>query len=248
MRAGGSEWIIGRRLAAAGPVGGAGPLAGVDVCGVTSSVERQTARWRRYWEKHSRSYDRQMGFWDRRLFRDSRSWVCAQAGGEVLEVAIGTGLNLPCYPDGVRLTGIDFSGSMLAVARRRAAGLGVPVDLREGDAQRLAFPDASFDTVVCTFSLCAIPDEAQAVAEMSRVLRPGGLLLLADHVAGRGWPVRAVQGLMEVVSVPTGGEHFRRRPLETVQRAGFAVEQQQRFGPAGIVERLAARKPAHPPA
>jgi ubiquinone/menaquinone biosynthesis C-methylase UbiE len=185
--------------------------------------------------------------WDKRLFRDSRAWVCGQASGDVLEVAVGTGLNLSHYPQGVRLTGLDYSAAMLAIARRRAAELGVDVDLQEGDAQEMAFPDASFDTVVCTYSMCAIPDERQAVAELSRVLRPGGLLLLADHVAARNWPVRAVQRLMEVVSVPTGGEHFLRRPLETVQSAGFEVEQQQRFGPAGVVERLAARKPAPRP-
>src|SRR5579859_1052695 len=140
-------------------------------------------RWRRYWDKHSASYDKQMGFFDRVLFGDSRAWVCAQAAGDTLEVAIGTGLNLPLYPPGIRLTGIDLSAAMLAIARRRAQQLGRAVDLREADAHALPFPGAAFDTVVCTFSLCAIPDEHQAVSEMTRVLRPGGLLLLADHIA-----------------------------------------------------------------
>jgi ubiquinone/menaquinone biosynthesis C-methylase UbiE len=70
-------------------------------------------------------------------------WVCSQASGEVLEVAIGTGRNLPFYPKGVRLTGINFSPTMLDIARRRAADLGREVDLREGDAQALEFPDAA---------------------------------------------------------------------------------------------------------
>lgn len=67
------------------------------------------------------------------------------------------------------------------------------MDLRHGDAQALEFPGACFDTVVCTFSLCAIPDDRKAVAEMARVLRPGGLLLLADHVEASRWPARAAR-------------------------------------------------------
>ena len=77
---------------------------------------------------------------------------------------------------------------------------------------------------------------------MARVLRPGGLLLLADHIVGSSWPVRAGQRLLELVTVPLGGEHFRRRPLTHVQAAGLRVERRDRFK-AGIVERLAARKP-----
>jgi ubiquinone/menaquinone biosynthesis C-methylase UbiE len=146
--------------------------------------DRRTQRLRRYWDRHARKYDKQMAFWERRLFGDGRQWVCAQASGEVLEVAIGTGRNLPYYPPGIRLTGIEFSPQMLQLARRQAEQLGRDVDVRLGDAQALDFPDASFDTVVCTLSLCAIHDERRAIAEMWRVLRPGGRLLLLDHVAG----------------------------------------------------------------
>ena len=198
-------------------------------------------RWRRYWDKHSASYDKQIGFFDRHLFRDSRAWVCAQAGGRTLEVAIGTGLNLPLYPAGITLTGIDFSPAMLDIARRRAGELGAAADLREADAQALPFAGETFDTVVCTFSLCAIPDHRRALAEMHRVLRPGGLLLLADHVAGSARPTRAVQRLLEVVTVPLQGEHFPRRPLDQVNDLGFTVERRDRFT-LGLVERIAARR------
>jgi SAM-dependent methyltransferase len=116
------------------------------------------------------------------------------------------------------------------------------VDLREGDAEALRFPDASFDTVVCTFSLCAIPGERTAIAEMARVLRPGGRLLLADHVAAATRPARAVQRLIELVTVPLGGEHLLRRPVNQVLTAGLEVERVGRFK-LGIVERVAARKP-----
>ncbi len=179
---------------------------------------------------------------DRMVFRDTRSWLCGQATGDVLEVAIGTGLNLPHYPAGIRLVGIDLSVAMLALARRRAAELGREVQLRVGDAEALDVPDDSVDTVVCTFSLCGIPDPDRAVAEMARVLRPGGRLLLADHVASTAWPVRAVQRLTEVVSVPAAGEHFRRRPVEQVRAAGLTVVHRERFA-LGVVERLVATTP-----
>ena len=207
--------------------------------------ERRQQRLRRYWDSHAGSYDRQMGFFDRHLFAGSRDWVCSRAAGQVLEVAVGTGLNLAHYPAGVRLTGIDHSPEMLRIARDRAGQLALSADLRQGDAQALEFDDASFDTVVCTFSLCAIPDDRTAVAEMARVLRPGGRLLLADHVEAVPWPVRAAQALIELITVPAQGEHFRRRPARHVQALGFTIESRDRLK-LGIVERLAARKPLHP--
>jgi ubiquinone/menaquinone biosynthesis C-methylase UbiE len=205
--------------------------------------DKRTQRLRRYWDEHARSYDRQMAFWERRLFGDGRHWVCSQATGDVLEVAIGTGRNLPYYPQNIRLTGIEFSPAMLELARHQADELGRTVDLRLDDAQALKLPDAAFDTVVCTLSLCAIPDERRAVAEMKRVLRPGGQLLLLDHVAGAPRWVRAIQWLLELATRPLGGEYLRRRPLLHVQAEGFEIEQRER-SKLGIVERLTARKPA----
>jgi ubiquinone/menaquinone biosynthesis C-methylase UbiE len=208
---------------------------------VSAKSSARTQRWQRYWDRKASSYDREIAFFDRRLFKDSREWVCGQAAGAVLEVAIGTGLNLPHYPNDVRLTGVDYSAAMLALARARAADLDRPVDLRAGDAQALEFADDSFDTVVCTFGLCAIPDDVAAIAEMRRVLRPGGMLLLADHVAGSKRPVRMVQRLLELITVPQASEHFLRRPHDTVLAAGFTIVRQERFA-LGVVERLAARK------
>jgi ubiquinone/menaquinone biosynthesis C-methylase UbiE len=199
-------------------------------------------RLRRLWDRNARSYDKQMGFFDRHLFADTREWICSRATGQVLEVAIGTGLNLARYPDDIRLTGVDWSAPMLDEARRRARQLGRAVDLRQGDAQALVFGDASFDTAVCTFSLCSITDDRQAVHEMARVLRPGGLLLLADHVVATGWPARAAQGVLDLVTIPVGGEHYRRRPIRHVRALGFTIDQHDRFK-LGIIERLAARKP-----
>ncbi|RSN21512.1 SAM-dependent methyltransferase [Amycolatopsis sp. WAC 01416] len=199
------------------------------------------ARWNRYWDGKSQNYDREMQFLDRKLFGDSRAWACGQATGDVLEVAVGTGLNLPLYPEGVTLTGIDLSDGMLAIARGRVERLGHPVTLRRADAHDLPFDADSFDTVVCTLGLCAIPDDGKALREMARVLRPGGRLILLDHIASSSRAVRGLQWLAERVTVPMAGEHFLRRPLDKIGGLGLAVERRERFK-LGLVERLVARK------
>jgi ubiquinone/menaquinone biosynthesis C-methylase UbiE len=199
----------------------------------------RSSRWQRYWDRKAPTYDKEMHVWERRLFKDSRQWACGQTFGNVLEVAVGTGLNLPFYPSGVSLTGIDLSERMLDLARQR----GREATLAQGDAHSLPFPDATFDTVVCTFGLCAIPDPDTAVAEMVRVLRPGGRLVLVDHVPSTSAMVRGVQWLLERVTVPLAGEHFLRRPASRLGTHGLEIEQQERFS-RGIVERVAARKPA----
>src|SRR5260370_32901010 len=163
---------------------------------MTHSTGPSGERLRRYWDKSAKSYDGQMALFERVLLADGRKWAGSQASGDVLEVAIGTGRNLPFYRSDVRLTGVEFSPAMLDIARERASALGRQVDLRLGGAQSLALPDATFDTVVCTLSLCAIPDERRAIAEMKRALRPAGRLMLVDHVAGAPASVPASQSLL----------------------------------------------------
>ncbi len=146
-------------------------------------VDAETARVRGIYEAMAPRYDRVTAVAERLLFGDGRRWACAQASGQVLEAAVGTGRNLACYPADVQLTGVELSPGMLAQAQARAETLHRRVDLRLGDAQHLTFPDATFDTVLATLTLCSIPDDHAAVREMARVLRPGGRLVLLDHVA-----------------------------------------------------------------
>ena len=176
------------------------------------------------WDRRAVHYDAAGRLLERLLIGDSRAWIGRQATGRTLEVAVGTGRNLPHYPAGLDLTGLDLSPEMLARARRRAAELGRRVDLREGDAERLPFPDGSFDTVVCTLALCAVPDREAAIAEIDRVLRPGGRLLLLDHVERR-WR--------------------RGRPADLAADRGFRPDRRDRLR-LGVIDRLAARKPASP--
>ncbi|UYM05670.1 class I SAM-dependent methyltransferase [Solicola gregarius] len=208
---------------------------------LAAAVDKQ----RRIWAKEAKRYDRQMAFWERVLFGDARAWVCAQASGDVLEVAIGTGRDLPFYPPDIRLTGLDLSPEMLAIAKDAASHIGRTVTLKEGDAHQLPYPDESFDTVVCVFSLCNITDMRKAIAEMHRVLRPGGPLLLADHVISTNPIARGVQRAFEKLTIRLAGDHQTRRPLPIVTDTGFTIERRQR-DKLGIVERITAHKPSCP--
>jgi ubiquinone/menaquinone biosynthesis C-methylase UbiE len=116
-----------------------------------------------------------------KVMQRQRERVVPLAGGEILEVGIGSGLNLPFYDRGKvsRIVGIDPSAEMLAMARQRVDGL--PVELLQGSAEALPLDAASFDTVLLTFTLCTIPGVEAALQQMRRVLKPGGTLLFCEH-------------------------------------------------------------------
>lgn len=202
-----------------------------------SAIERQ----RRIYDADAVHYDRGMAQLERVWFPGGRAWLGTRAQGRVLDVAIGTGLTLPHYPAAASVTGIDISTGMLGIARHRAAELDRKVDLHQGDAQHLPFDNASFDTVVCALALCCVPDSARAIDEMQRVLVPGGRLLLLDHIGSSLPPLRWVQRLIEQATVRSAGEHFTRRSLPLVQRAGFVIDEAERSR-LGTVERLSAHR------
>jgi ubiquinone/menaquinone biosynthesis C-methylase UbiE len=203
----------------------------------------ENERVRRIMDKEAPRYDRQMNFFDRVLFTGGREWICSGAQGDVLEIAVGSGRNLPVYPDGTKLTAIEFSPEMLKLAKDRAGGESLDVDLRPGDAQALEFDDESFDTVVCCLALCTIPDPAKAAREAHRVLRPGGTFRALEHVRSPALLVRGVQRAMDPLSVRFAGDHLVREPLEYLRPAGFEIEHLER-SKWGIVERVVARKRA----
>jgi ubiquinone/menaquinone biosynthesis C-methylase UbiE/predicted ester cyclase len=207
------------------------------------SIPDETDRVRRIFDKQAPKYDKSMARFERLLFSGNRGWACSRAEGEVLEIAAGTARNLPFYPDAVRVIGVELSPEMAALGRKRAEDLGRQIDMRVGDAEALDFPDESFDTVVCTYGLCTIPDDAAAVREAKRVLRPGGKIVLAEHVRSPNPVVRAIQRLLDPLAHRFGGDHLLREPLDHLTAEGFEVEEVRR-AKAGWVELVAARKPA----
>jgi ubiquinone/menaquinone biosynthesis C-methylase UbiE len=203
---------------------------------------RETERVRELQDKEAPRYDRQISFFERVLFGGGREWVCSRARGEVLELAAGTLLNLPHYPPEVKLTAIELSPKMAAVGRKRAEELGRSIDLRVGDVQKLDLSSESFDTVTCTLGFCTIPDTTAAAQEAYRVLRPGGQLLMLEHVRSPARAVRGVERLLEPLFIRFMADHLLRDPLDYLPGVGFEMDELLR-SKWGIVERLRAHKP-----
>jgi len=202
----------------------------------------ETERIRRIFDKQAPKYDQSMSRFEGWLFAGNREWVGERAEGQVLDIAAGTARNLPYFSPEAKLTGIELSPEMAALGRKRAEDLGRELEMVVGDATALPFPDESFDTVVCTYGLCTIPDDAAAVREAKRVLRPGGRILLAEHVRSPNPIISTVQRMLDPLAHRLGGDHLLREPLDHLAAEGFAVTEVKRQK-AGWVELVSARKP-----
>jgi ubiquinone/menaquinone biosynthesis C-methylase UbiE len=167
-----------------------------------------------------------------------RHELLQKASGDVLEVAVGTGKNLPHYPRGCAITAIDLSPEMLNVARKRADRLDLDATFQVMDAEALDFPDGSFATVVSTLSTCTFPNPVKALREMARVCRPGGKVLLLEHGrSSRPRLARFQDRRAEGFSKPLGC-HWNREPLELLRHAGLTTVTARRtfFGVLHTVE------------
>ena len=191
--------------------------------------EAQSAVTRRY-ERLARVYD---------LYTQPMEWMggaqrrrrlLARASGRVLEVGIGTGASLAHYPHGIDLVGLDVAAGMLTRARRRAGRTGVTAQWVQGDAHRLPFDDGAFDTTAAACVFCSVPDPRRGLAELARVTRPDGRVLLLEHVRPRN---RALGRLFDGLSPLTRrlfGPEINRRTEATARAAGLALLEVRREG------------------
>ena len=156
-----------------------------------------------------------------------RSKVVPLASGDVFEIGCGGGINQPFYDRSVvsSYAGIDPGAKLLDYARAEAAKKGWQADIREGVGEAIPFPGESFDTVVCTYTMCSVEDQAQVVREMRRILRPGGQLLFLEHGRAPDASVAGWQDRIEPWWKPVaGGCHLTRPITPAVEQGGFAVE------------------------
>jgi ubiquinone/menaquinone biosynthesis C-methylase UbiE len=169
-------------------------------------------------------YDPLGARWEEKHGAALRRQLLADARGRVLELGVGTGLTLSHYPEIDELVGVDPSEPMLRRARARAAELGREVTLVQAPAEELPFEDASFDTVITMAVLCTVRDPDRALAEVRRVLRPGGQFIFAEHVRAADPKLARWQDRLERPwGFFAGGCHPNRRTLETIESAGFEV-------------------------
>lgn len=158
-----------------------------------------------------------------RAITDARRDTLAPARGHVLEIGVGTGLNLICYPGNVgRLTSVGPEPELDPRARERARRAGLFVDHVHGVAEALPLPDGAFDTVVVTFVMCSLPDPVSATRELARVLAPGGQLLFLEHIIGRpGLTRRAQRAVEPVMRRINCGCSLLRDTRATLEEGGF---------------------------
>ena len=184
-------------------------------------------------------YDRQEALMERLLVARLRRSLWSKVRGQrVLEVGVGTGKNVAHYPAGARMVAVDLVPEMATRAARRIAESGVRTDIALMDAQVLAFKDGSFDTVVATFVFCSVPDPVAGLRELRRVLRPGGQLLLLEHVRAEQPLVGAFMDLLNPVATRMMGANINRRTVDNVRTAGFQVTGVEKH--AGIIRLIEA--------
>lgn len=149
-----------------------------------------------------------------------RAELLSHAQGKTLEIGMGSGLNLPHYPENVHLTGIEPDSSMRKKSLKRSRSLNVKVE--DGDAMALAYPDSEFDTVVATLVFCTIADPQKAIKEVYRVLKPGGTFLLLEHVRKNGPFIGTLlDKLTPICAHIADGCHLNRDPSHFITSEGF---------------------------
>ena len=159
-----------------------------------------------------------------------RKRLMSQAHGKILDVACGTGLNFSIFPSASEITAIDLSPRMLEIARQKVAALNLNVQLKMMDAQRLEFPDGTFDTVTSTLSTCTFPDPIQALQEMKRVCRAGGLILLLEHGhSSLSWLANYQDRHVFQHYQQNAGCRWNQDPLNLVKVAGLNILSSKRF-------------------
>lgn len=150
-----------------------------------------------------------------------RMELLKEMNGKILEVGVGTGKNIEFYPDQADITAIDFSSKMLLKAKDKATRWKKNVNLLEMDAQKMSFPDNTFDYVFTTCVFCSVPDPVQGLKEIKRVCKPGGMIILIEHVRSKKRLLGLLMDLFNPVVLKLYGANINRRTVQNVMIAGF---------------------------
>jgi ubiquinone/menaquinone biosynthesis C-methylase UbiE len=177
------------------------------------------------YDRASKNYDRFEFLAEKLLF--SKIWKKAfrNIQGKILEIGVGTGKNVPYYPEGANVTAIDFSSGMLGKAEILKKKFKLTnVRLLKMDAQDLKFSDSSFDFVISSFVFCTVPDPMKGLSEAYRVLQPGGKAIFIEHMKSGSFLLNIVLNLMNLMAVPMTGTYMNRGTQKNIENAGFRIE------------------------
>ena len=205
------------------------------------SLSKTTASVKRRYDRMATLFD----FVERRgggsRLRQWRALLWSKVEGSiVLEVGVGTGANLPYYPEGVKVTAIDFSFNMLKHAREKVNRQNKDVILEEMDVQSLRFADDAFDTVIASLVFCSVPDPVRGLIEMKRVCKPGGKVILLEHVLSSHHLLGFIMNLLNPLVLWMIGDNINRKTVENVTESGLVIEKITDLG--GIFKLIEARK------
>ena len=216
---------------------------------MTTSTNPEIDRVAAIYDEIAPTWDQRQGLVERRFMGQAmRVALAHELRGDVLEIGTGTGPTLKLLagnPNVTSFTGIDLSEGMLDHARQVTPRPDVPISLRTMNAEQLDFPDASFDTVTTSLTLCTVPDPALALREMARVCREDGRIVLLEHVRAPNRVIAWLQGKLTPLQVRMLGCHFDRPTDQLVRDLGFTVERDDsRF--FGIFHLIVAQPPDTP--
>lgn len=210
---------------------------------IMASTDRETILTQRRYDRLAAIYDLRTYMAEEYVFKKFRQMLWSQIkGGRVLELGVGTGANIPYYPKECRVTAVDLSEQMLERAKRRAAKLGVGVDLQLMDAQRLTFPDNTFDAAITTCVFCSVPNPVQGLRELGRVVKPGGDIWLMEHMRVDKPVIGPIMDFVNPFVLRMMGANINRRTVENVKLAGLQIETIEDL--AGTVFRLIHAHPS----
>ncbi len=206
--------------------------------------ERVTEATQRRYDRIAGIYDYMEGIIERLFYSDWREDVWSQVEGKrILDVGAGTGKNIPYYPESAQVTAIDISERMLNKARRRAQESEKRIEIHQMDAQNMQFKDDSFDSAVATFVFCSVPDAVMGLEEIQRVVRPGGRVVLLEHMRSKIPWLASFMDLLDPVMVRLMGPHINRRTVENLRKTRLEIEHVEELDSLGIFKRIETRVP-----
>lgn len=177
--------------------------------------------------------------WRQRFWRELSHQL--PPDGQLMEIGVGTGKNIPYWPEDAKITAIDLTPSMLERAHKRANSLGKNAEFTLGDAQALDYGDDTFDIAAATFVFCSIPDPLLGLREITRVLRPGGWIFLMEHVRSQNPVIGKLMDLFNPAVVRTMGPNINRDTVGNVRKSGLELIEVTDLGMRGIFKMIVAR-------